>query len=75
MLAANKISEVNFSQPALLSFIDLLRPALRAKTIFLHNSILMLERSDVNGDLARARYAKAEKANFLVNPMSNRAFT
>ena len=47
---------------------------MRAKTIFLHNSILMLERSDINGDLARARYATAQKANFPVTPTSNRAF-
>ena len=71
--AATNISAGDYNETIICAYLGLLKPLQRAKTVFLHNSILMLERNDVHGALARARYQMAEDDNFLRNATNNRA--
>ena len=56
ILAHNKISAGNFSATAALTYLGLPLPSDRAKTAFASQTVVMLRRADIHGQLARARF-------------------
>ena len=72
MSAVANISAGDYSSEIVGAMLDMPRLSERAKTAFIHNSLLMLERRDIHGTLARERLHLAQEASFRRNHMSNR---
>ena len=72
MSAMAKISAGDYKSDIVGTMLNMPRPSERAKISFVHHSLLMLEREDIHGTLARERLHLAQQSSLRRNIMSNR---